>query len=167
MLTIRKTETGDIDRVVELYEGAKVRMHSGGNPTQWAQGTPNRGTLERDMQNGNSYVVCREDGEVAGTFAYIIGADPGYVRIEGAWLNEEEYGTLHRVASDGVTKGITRAAVEYCLKRLNNLRIDTHRNNLPMRAAVAALGFSYCGIIHLNNGEADDARMAFQKTTLR
>mgnify|MGYP003296922186 CR=1 FL=1 len=40
-----------------------------------------------------------------------------------------------------------------------NIRIDTHHDNVVMQRLLKKLGFQYCGIIHLENG---DPRLAFQ-----
>jgi len=39
--------------------------------------------------------------------------------------------------------------------------VDTHEDNQTMQALLGKHGFSYCGIIHLANG---DPRMAYMKT---
>jgi RimJ/RimL family protein N-acetyltransferase len=41
-----------------------------------------------------------------------------------------------------------------------NLKIDTHRDNIPMQKVLKRNGFSECGIIYIENG---DERIAFQK----
>ena len=48
----------------------------------------------------------------------------------------------------------------YCWGCIQNLRIDTHRDNRIMRHCIEKTGFKYCGIIYLENG---DERLAFQK----
>lgn len=160
MLSIRKAVLSDIPAAAEIYEKAKVRMHTGGNPTQWCEGTPNAQTAERDINNGTLYAVTDETGAVRAVFTYIVGEDPTYKVIEGAWLNDDIYGTLHRVATDGVVKGVMRAAVTWATQRVTNLRVDTHRNNAPMRGALKQLGFTECGIIHVDS-ETDSERFAY------
>ena len=163
MLTIRKAIYDDIPAMAEVYEAAKIRMHTGGNPTQWSEGTPNAATAKKDIDNGHAFVFTDETGKVRGAFTYIVGEDPTYANIEGAWLNEEPYGTIHRIATDGTVKGAVKLASEYALDRVANLRIDTHRNNAPMRGALKKLGFKECGIIYINS-ETDAERIAYQKT---
>ena len=41
----------------------------------------------------------------------------------------------------------------------DELRIDTHKDNIVMQRAVLRGEFQYCGIIHLANG---DPRLAYQ-----
>jgi hypothetical protein len=46
------------------------------------------------------------------------------------------------------------------LEDSGNIRIDTHRDNVPMLSLLDKSGFERCGIIYLKNG---DERIAFQK----
>ena len=66
---------------------------------------------------------------------------------------------MHRVASAGKKGGMLKVAIEYCLKETNNLKIDTHEDNLPMQNALARLGFIRCGKVYITRaGE----RIAYQ-----
>ena len=63
--------------------------------------------MEKDISYGNSYVVEDDDKRLAATFAFIKGEDPTYYGIEnGAWLNHEPYGTIHRLAGNPSCHGI-------------------------------------------------------------
>lgn len=107
----------------------------------------------------NQFYVCEEKNRIVGAFSFIIGEDPTYQVIEdGAWHSDALYGTIHRVASDGTTKGVARACFDFCIGEIPCLRIDTHRDNLTMQAAIRRYGFSQCGIIHVADGSE---RMAF------
>ena len=68
---------------------------------------------------------------------------------------------MHRIAASGVVRGAGSFCVNWAFSRCGNLRIDTHRDNLVMQNMLKKNGFTYCGIIHLENG---DERLAFQKT---
>ena len=50
--------------------------------------------------------------------------------------------------------------LSFCLTHSDNIRIDTHRDNVIMRHLLEKHGFKYCGIIYLENG---DERLAYQK----
>ena len=54
---------------------------------------------------------------------------------------------------------LARAKDEASKLGIRNLRIDTHNDNLTMQHIVAKAGFSYCGIIRLEDG---DPRLAYQ-----
>ena len=65
----------------------------------------------------------------------------------------EEKGKVHRLASDGTVKGACRACLTYCSDRKPYLRIDTHKNNLPMQKVIESFGFKRCGIITVRGEE--------------
>ena len=134
-------------------------MKNNGNPNQWADRYPEVSTVENDVQAGISH-VCEENGKIVGTFVFFIGEDLTYNVIEnGSWHSDKKpYGVIHRVASDGVTGGVTRAVFSYGIKKSGYVRIDTHEDNKPMQGALKKFGFRECGIIHLERG---DERIAF------
>lgn len=83
---------------MELYAQARVFMRENGNPNQWDENYPSRELLEKDIAFGNSYIVEDDEKNLAATFAFIKGEDLTYYGIEnGAWLNHEPYGTIHRL----------------------------------------------------------------------
>lgn len=161
-MDIRHATTNDIEIILKIYDQARTFMRQQGNLKQWTNGYPGRELIERDIQNQNCY-VCVEDHQIIGVFCYFDGPDPTYTNIyEGAWLNDEPYGVIHRIAIISHRKGIANACYDFALQRCQNLRIDTHEDNNPMQRSLAKNGFTRCGVIHLANG---DPRIAFQKTT--
>lgn len=160
-MIIRKTRPEDILSVMEIYESAREFMRSTGNSEQWAGGYPPRELIEGDVRDGHSYVAV-DDGEIIGTFFFKIGADPTYLRIDGGeWINNEKYGVIHRIAMKYQGRGIASKIYDYCYGIINNLRIDTHKDNLPMQHSLEKNGFSRRGIIYILGG---DERIAYQKT---
>ena len=86
-------------------------------------------------------------------FAFIIGGDPTYQVIDGAWLDDAtSYGTLHRLGSDGTHTGVLAEAVAWAWTRCPHLRADTHEDNHPMRRCLERAGFVYTGTIHVADG---------------
>ena len=162
MLTIRRSTYGDLPRLMELYrEGREIQL-SIGDLYQWKEGYPDESTVRSDIDCGVGYVV--EDGwTVVGAFACIPGEDPTYRIIEGGrWADEEQpYLTIHRLVGTKGHHGIALACFDWCAEQLDNIRIDTHEDNSIMRHCLEKAGFTYCGIIHLANG---DPRIAFQRT---
>ena len=158
--SIRPATIADLPRILEIYAGAREFMRRTGNPNQWGKTHPAEEILRSDIPKGQLY-VCSENSEIIGVFAYIRGTDPTYLEIEGgSWLNDEPYGVIHRIAVAEQGKGIIGFCIDQCFDRCKNLRIDTHRDNLPMQRALTKRGFCYCGIIYLENG---DERFAYQK----
>lgn len=159
-LEIRKTRKEDIPQIKQIFATARQFMASNGNPDQWAPTYPSDGQLLNDINNGDSFVVFSDSRQIVATFVLHAGIDPTYNTIyEGQWLNDAPYATIHRIASNGEVKGIFRLALQFALNRYDNIRIDTHHDNIVMRNAIMQNGFSYCGIIHCWNG---DERMAYQ-----
>ena len=160
-MTIRLTTYADIEALMAIFAYARAQMIADGNPTQWGDGYPSREQLMSDIQRGVSYIVEHNTHPCA-TFVFIIGEDPTYHYIEdGQWLDDTLlYGTIHRIASNGEQRGIFPFVLHWCSAQCPNIRIDTHRDNLPMQRALEKNGFHRCGIIHLENG---DARIAYQK----
>ena len=115
---------------------------------QWINGYPRREKIEEDIQLGHSYVVT-EDGEIEGVFCFFHGTapEPSYDRINGAWLNDEPYGVIHRIVSSGKISGMVARCADWCLQKCANLRIDTHADNRPMQQALERAGFRYCGVV--------------------
>lgn len=147
-----------LEKILAIYEKAKAFMVATGNPNQWNGTYPEAELLLRDIAKGQLYVYC-ENGEIHGVFAYVQGEDPTYGYIEGNWLNDEPYGTIHRVASDGTVHGMLAQCVEFCLDKCPNLRIDTHADNKVMQHLLEKNNFNRCGVIYLQNGAP---RIAYQ-----
>ena len=157
---IRKAEYKDLDRILEIYDIAKNFMHTNGNPNQWNGAYPERETLENDVDKGNLYAMFDEKERIYGVFALIGGEDKTYKYIEGKWKSNTPYGTIHRIACDGTVKNVLKECCDFAEKNYNHLRVDTHKDNIPMQKAVKKNGFEYAGIIYLENG---DPRLAYNK----
>lgn len=161
-IEIRKTTTKDIKNIIRIFDSARNYMRLNNNFTQWADNYPGERDIVNDILNGNSYVGCNKDGKIVMTFAFIKGEDPTYKNIyDGNWLNDNPYGTIHRIASNGNIPGILRMACDFCFKEVENIRIDTHEDNFPMLRALDNLGFIRCGTIICRDGSP---RIAFQKS---
>lgn len=129
---------GDLPQILQIYAHAREAMAASGNPTQWGDNFPPQELLEED---------------------------PTYQVIEdGAWLNDTlPYGTIHRLASSGKSKGVASAVIEWCLEHCQSLRADTHADNQIMQHLLEKNGFTRCGIIHVADGTP---RIAYQKLAL-
>lgn len=159
-MQIRRTVETDLAQIGKIYENAKKFMRETGNPNQWNGEKPNVQTAREDMEKGVGY-VAEEDGEILAVFMFTQAPDPTYAEIyDGAWLSDAPYGVIHRIAVTKPGRGVIGLCIDECFSRCQNLRIDTHRDNLPMQRALLKRGFEYCGIIHLENG---DERLAYQK----
>ncbi len=159
-MTIRHAELADLSRLLAIYADARAYMKESGNPNQWKDHYPPRELTEEDILARRLY-VCVEGEEILGVFVFLKGPDPTYAVIEdGEWQNELSYHVMHRVAVAKHGCGVARFCFDWCYAQGENLRIDTHADNLPMQSALQKAGFARCGIIHLLDGEP---RVAFQK----
>ncbi|MCQ2429049.1 MAG: GNAT family N-acetyltransferase [Clostridia bacterium] len=159
---IRQATFDDLPVVMPIYDQARAYMRQNGNMDQWTGGYPSEDVIRNDIGLNHLY-VCLENDEIVGVFCFFTDNEPTYDRIyDGAWLNDEPYGVIHRIGVTSHRKGVASFCYNYCLPRCKNLRIDTHRDNIPMQRSLAKNGFSYCGIIYLLNG---DERLAFQKVS--
>lgn len=159
-MIIRKTKIADLVDCEAIYAAAREYMRESGNPDQWTDGYPGTVEILSDIANGGSYVV-EDKGEVVAVFYFSPGPDTTYAKIyEGEWKSDEPYAVIHRVAVKHHGRGIIDFVFRECFESAGHLRIDTHKDNLPMQRVLIRNGFEYCGIIYLTSG---DERMAFEK----
>ncbi len=165
-MRIRKTTENDFRRVMEIYSYAREYMAEHGNPYQWgATNWPPEDLIHNDILEGKGYVCENEKGDVIGTFFYDYGKDiePSYVVItNGDWIDDSEYGVIHRLAGDGSEKGIGEFCINWAFEQCHHIRVDTHGDNKTMQGLLKKLGFIHCGTIYV---DVDDfPRLAYEKT---
>lgn len=156
---IRKATPDDLDKIMEIYRAAQDFMIESGNPNQWGRTYPSRDLILDDIEAGACHLICEGENPHA-AFALFEGPEPTYEHIEnGQWLNDDEYVTVHRIASDGKLHGIFNFAVAYCRRNWTNIRIDTHKSNVIMQSQIEKSGFERCGTIYVADGSP---RIAYQ-----
>lgn len=159
-MEIRKATHNDIEHICAVFDAARKYMRQNGNMKQWKDGYPYIDIIKEDIDNGFCR-VCVDDNEIIGVFTLFDGPDPCYDTIYGgSWLNDEPYGVIHRIAVNSNRKGVASQCVAFAEESYNNLRIDTHEDNVPMRRFLQKQGFVQCGVVIIDNGEE---RIAFQK----
>ena len=159
-MTIRPATHADVDAAYDIYESAREFMRENGNPTQWSAKYPAREDIISGIDSGVSF-VCEDEGEVVATFHFEMNAhDEVYKSIDGAWKNREPYAAIHRIAVKYHGRGIVDFCFSECYRRFPNLKIDTHRDNIPMQKCLTRAGFEYCGVVYLPDGSE---RLAYQK----
>lgn len=148
---IHKSVLADIDDIMAVYDTARMFMRSCGNMSQWPVGYPSPGTIHADIALGRHFTM-RHDGLIAGVFTFAIGHDPTYADIDGQWISDSPYGTIHRLASARLQPGVADACLEFCRSFGLDIRIDTHADNHPMLSWIQTRGFVRCGIIRVADG---------------
>ena len=184
-MIIRPATASDLPALRPVFEAAKAIMRADGNLDQWsAPGFPPDSLLLRDLACGGGFVIESGDLSVisSGTiddkpvissgaeggveksllayFALLPSPEPTYDRIDGAWLTDAPYGVIHRIASYPEEHGIFAAIIDFAAARYAHLRIDTHRDNRIMQHLIEKHGFTYCGIIWLEDGTE---RLAYER----
>jgi hypothetical protein len=161
MRQIREAIITDLPAIMPVIDAARELMHRSGNVNQWINGYPSEEAIASDIDRDGGFVVI-DDERIVAYFAFLPSPEPTYAKIyEGAWMNDEPYYVIHRLASLPDVHGIWNSILEWAFERTTTLRVDTHRDNHIMQHNILKHGFTYCGIIYLLSG---DERLAYQKT---
>ncbi len=163
----RKSEDSDISSIMQIINEAKEYLKANG-VDQWQDGYPNAEVIEGDIKKGISYVALLE-GKIVGTVVLSFEPEESYLNvIGGCWKKEGSYGTIHRIAVNGLFRGtglsafIMEKAERLCAEKgVYILRTDTHKDNTAMNKMLTGRGFEYCGIIQLCYGGGE--RRAYKK----
>ena len=158
-----------LKEICRITDEAKAQLKAMGLD-QWQKGYPSQEIWENDIQRQSAWIAL-ENGEVLGAFAYQTTPDPSYYEIDGAWLTDTPYASMHRVcvSDSSKGKGVAGKLFEFgfAMARqagFQSMRIDTHPDNAPMCRALQKAGFILCGTITLKGGcEDGDIRVAFEK----
>ena len=159
-MNIRLAAFNDLDEIKNIFNVAKEKMVNDGNVEQWKNIDYPFCYTKDDIEKKQCYVIENDNGELVATFVFIIGKDPTYSYTEGKWLNDNPYGTIHRIASNNKMKNIFKTVMDYVSTFNVDIRIDTHKDNLRMKHLIESNGFTYCGIIYVKDGTP---RLAYQK----
>ena len=162
---IRLARIEDLNEIMEIVKDAKAFLKSQG-VDQWQGDYPTSEVFVKDISNNNLYVY--EEEIIKGFIAIIKGIDVTYNKIyEGTWLSDSEYVTIHRIAvkKDARNKNIATSLIDYTehlatKDNIKSIRIDTHKDNIPMQNMITKNGFIKCGIIYLLDG---NPRLAYEK----
>lgn len=165
---IRLATTKDIKAILSIVEDARLQIESLGFK-QWSResGYPNAQTFLNDISTHELYVY-EDNNQVLGMMALVKSHNFDYDKIEGNWLNDAKYYTIHRLAikkiarHNGLAIKLIDYAKEIAKKDKVSLRIDTHLKNIPMQSLILKTGFTYCGIIILAKEAVEPERKAYE-----
>ncbi len=135
-MTIRRAEKKDLTYIYNIYEEARDFMRTHGNPDQWGSTYPPHSLTEEDQAKSRLYVITdttpdensresennektsnRPKEEILAVFVFALCKEEAYGNIEGSWTYDMPYGVIHRVASSGRMKNITRTIFNYALTK--------------------------------------------------
>lgn len=165
-MEFRKSTKKDIKEIMDIIKQAQSYFKIQGI-NQWQNGYPNEEVINIDVNKGHSYVLLKENKIVA-TVAISFDGEKNYDTIyEGAWLTNDTYGVIHRIAVSNNYKslGLSHKIIKYTEKlckdnNINSIKVDTHIENMVMQNLLKRNDFKYCGVIYLDDG---DKRVAFEK----
>ncbi|MED7646793.1 UNVERIFIED_CONTAM: N-acetyltransferase, partial [Bifidobacterium breve] len=89
----------DLPHMQKIYARASELMAANGNPTQWGNEFPRESVIEDDIANQRTVLLvdaCNGHERILAQFALCPGEDPTYAHIDGAWLDNDTYVTIHR-----------------------------------------------------------------------
>lgn len=158
----------DFAQMEANYEHARQLMAANGNPTQWGNTFPRPEVVRDDIANQRTMLLVDHAGpggreRILAQFALCPGEDPTYKTIDGAWLDDDAYVTIHRIAASGLVHHAARDCIKWALKHYGNVRADTHPNNKAMQHVLESSGFARCGLIQLLDRPTDTTRIAYQR----
>lgn len=162
----RHATMDDLPTIHAIYQHARELMAASGNPTQWGNKFPREEVVLDDIKSQRTMLLVDTlDGKerVLAQFALCAGADPTYEHIDGAWLDDDPYVTIHRIASSGLAHGAAKDCINWCIEHYGNVRADTHPNNKAMQHVLETNGFARCGLIQLLDRPTDTTRIAYQR----
>lgn len=149
---IRRATEKDLDAVAAIYDAAREFMRAHGNPTQWPGDYPDLRDAKKDLEEGALWVMDEGSGPVA-VMSVLSRPDRTYARIEGEpWLNDEPYWVMHRLAVAEPGHGRGARMLAWLCGRHDNVRADTHADNVPMQRALESAGFVRRGTITCDDG---------------
>ena len=168
LIYVTRATQNDIPVVAAIFDQAKAFLKAAGSP-QWQAGYPNADTVAQDLASQSSWVL-KVDGKVAGYAAAVIGDDPNYQKIDGAWQNNDApYAAIHRFALSQDYRGqhLAKYFMSDLISILNeqgihSFRVDTHDLNQAMQHVATSNGFIRRGHINILDEPNDPLRWAFE-----
>lgn len=161
----RKAAQEDGAKIWDIFENAILKRKLEGSD-QWQDGYPNINVIESDIERGTGFVAVDKDENIAGYIAVIFEIEPAYEILEGTWLSNETYTTVHRIAVSqqtpikGLGTWLLKMAESVSIENgVWSMRADTNFDNYAMLRVFEKLGYQYCGTVYFRGG----ARRAFEK----
>ncbi|EFI42125.1 MULTISPECIES: N-acetyltransferase [Peptoniphilus] len=158
-MIFRRANNDDIVFINKMYgDGSKLLGTLGVD--QWQNDEMPSADLNDDIY------VLDDEGIVA--TAVLMEHDKQYdVIYEGKWISDDSYFAIHRVATSEDKRQMGYAKILFdeiekfaILSGKKSLKVDTHRDNIPMQNFLKKMGYVYCGVIIL---DILKERLAFEK----
>lgn len=165
--TFRVATLEDAEDIWGILRQAIARRKEDGS-NQWQDGYPNLEVVQKDISNGNGFVMCQGTA-VLGYTALLINDEPEYDNLEGSWLTHEDFVVFHRVAisENHLGKGLAKKMFGHieAYARQNNIKsikADTNFDNPAMLYLFENCGYHFCGTVYFRGSP----RKAYEKVLL-
>lgn len=165
-MKFEKANLKDVNEIMDIIKKTQIHFKNQGI-NQWQNNYPNHQIIKDDIEDNNSYIL-KQDQVIIGTASVSFDGEETYETIyNGQWLSHDKYAVIHRMAVDFNQRGTGVASI--FLKEIENLcihnevysiKVDTHRENIPMQKLLLKNGYKECGIIYLKD---KNERIAFEK----
>lgn len=163
---LRKATLAEIPSIWDILQKAILRRKQDGSE-QWQDGYPNQAVIREDIEKGAGYVLTDKNGTIIGYSAIIINDEPTYEHINGAWLTNDDFLVVHRIAigeqylGKGLAGTILGLVEKIALEKgIFSIKVDTNFDNTAMLKTLGKAGYIYCGEIMIR----ESGRKAFEKT---
>lgn len=167
-MVVSKAQSKDLHAIMEIVRHAQAYL-AFQKIEQWQNGYPDENRILVDINNDESYLVKNEAQQLLGIAMFSTRPEATYHFIEGNWLTDKAatYGVIHRMAvnENYRSRGFGKFVFNHFesllqINKIKSMRIDTHQDNKLMQHLLHKSGYTFCGIISLENG---DKRLAFEK----
>lgn len=156
-MKLRKAKRNEAKLCYQCIEDARV-YHKSMGFVQWHKDYPTQQTILDDIEQKVGYVF-EDEKKIIGYCCMIIGDEPAYHKIEGAWKTNRPYAVVHRMAFDQKARGegLSKKAFDLIKKFCQSndiyaIRVDTQDENKVMQHILDREGFQYCGLIQFDGG---------------
>ncbi len=122
---------------------------------QWQGKEPSLKTIQNDVKQKQFYLLKNRNQSIGG--AALLSKDDAYDHLmSGSWLNQDPYIVIHRFFVHPTFHGQKLGKVLLtCIEDLvwasgtQNIRLDTHERNAPMRGLLKSLNYVEVGRVNL------------------
>ncbi len=154
----RKAVIKDIEEIMNIVQGAVLRMNELGND-QWGEDYPKAQDYLKDIEEGTLYAYC-QGNDILGVICVNEDEAPEYNDVP--WGVKKRALVIHRIAvrvnSQG--KGIAYKLMNFAddlakEKEINYIRTDTYCRNKGAQKLFVNSGYEFRGIIHFSRRPED------------
>ena len=156
-MELRLAQRQEAEMCYQCIEDARAYHRSLGF-VQWHPDYPTQQTILDDIARSIGYAFT-DDAGIIGYCCIVIGDEPAYQIIDGAWKTDKPYAVIHRMAfnrrirGSGLSHEAFQLLKDFCrLNCIDAIRLDTQEENKVIQHILSREGFEYCGLIQFDGG---------------